>query len=118
MKSPFTTHNPLGISTPLYGFQHRLDNKSTCWHLKNSTTANTNSPSSKMNTNSPSSKTCDSLANYEQHVTPRHTTSFSKNFQLQIASKLAHNNYLQASALKTPLLARKLHVKTSLYVKM
>jgi hypothetical protein len=39
MGSPFTAHSPSGLPTPLQGFQHRLDKKSLCWDLRNSTVA-------------------------------------------------------------------------------
>jgi hypothetical protein len=107
MESPFTAHSPSGLSTPLQGFQHRLDKKSTCWDLRNSTVATQFTQQQ---------NTC-FLGNFEQHITPRHTTSFSMKFQLQTTAKLSHNNYLQASTLRTPLLARKIHVKTTLYAK-
>jgi hypothetical protein len=58
------------------------------------------------------------LMNFEQHVTPRFTTSFSTKFQLQTTDKISHNNYLPASSLRTSLMAKKLHVKNALYAKM
>jgi hypothetical protein len=67
--------------------------------------------------NSPISKRHASLVNFEQYVIVMHTASFSMNFQLQAAAKHSHNSYLQASAFKTSLLARKLHVKFFLYAK-
>jgi hypothetical protein len=108
MESPFTDHSPSGLSTPLQGFQHRLDKNSTCWDFRNSTVATQIHPTT---------KTHASWMNFEQLVTPRHTTSFSTKLQLQTISKHVHNNFLQALTLRTPLLARKLHVKTTLYAK-
>ena len=102
IESPFNAKNPSSLSTPLQGFQHRLERKSTCWNHRNSIVANMNSPISKRHA---------SLVNFEQCVIVMHTASFSMNFQLQAAAKHSHNSYLQASAFKTSLLARKLHVK-------
>jgi hypothetical protein len=52
-----------------------------------------------------------------QHVTPRHTTYFFMRLQFQIVAKHVHHNCLQAPTLINPLMARKLHVKTTLYEK-
>jgi hypothetical protein len=102
MESPFTAHNISSLSTPLQGFQHRLDNNSTCWDLGNSTVATLIFLETKHVLHS---------TNFKQNFTHGPTTSFSMKFQLQTFSKCAHNSYLQASTLRTPLLARKLHVK-------
>jgi hypothetical protein len=104
MESPFTAHSPSSLSTPLQGFQHRLDKKSLLGP-QNSTTATRIHPTTKHML---------PLKNFEQHVTHRHITSFSTKFQLQTTSKLTHNNYLQDSTLKTSLLSRKIHVKITL----
>jgi len=65
----------------------------------------------------PSTKNVLPLMNFKQNVTHRPTSSFSTKIQFQIVAKCAHNNYLQASTLKTPLFSRKLHVKTTLHAK-
>jgi hypothetical protein len=55
--------------------------------------------------------------NLEKQITPMNEASFSTNFKLQKDTKLSHNNYPEALALKAPLLVRKLHVNTALYAK-
>jgi hypothetical protein len=108
MESPFTSHSPSGLSTPLQGFQHRLDRNSTCWDLRNSTAATQIHPATKcmlpwMNLN----KTFTHRNNLFLHEIPA-----PNNFQT------CPQQLLQASTLRTPLLARKLHVKITLYAKM
>jgi hypothetical protein len=66
MGSPFTTHSPSGLPTPLQGFQHRLDRKSLCWDLKNSTAA------TGIHT---TTKHLLLLTNFEQNISHRPTTS-------------------------------------------
>jgi len=102
MESPFTAHSPSGLSNPLQGFQHRLDMNSTCWDFKN--------PTSTIHIR-PTTKTHVYWMNFEQIVAPRNMNSFSMKLQLQKTTKHVHNNCLQASTLRSPLLAKKFHVK-------
>jgi len=102
MESPFIAHSPSDLSTPLQRFQHSLDKKSLCWDLKNSTSATQIHLTTKCLL---------PLKNFEQNVTHSYTTYFSMKFQLQIATKLARNKFLQDLTLKNPLLSKTLHVK-------
>jgi hypothetical protein len=99
MESPFTAHSPSGLSTPLQGFQHRLDMKSLCWDLKEFYSCNMNSPNN---------KTLASLDKFQ-------TKYYSQAHNLFLHEIIAPNNYqtcpqhgfLQASTLITPLLSKK-----------
>jgi hypothetical protein len=108
MESPFTAHNPLGLSTPLQGFQHRLDKNYSCWDFKNSIVVTQILPIAKMHA---------SFMNFKQLSTPRNAASFSTTLQLHNVAKHSHKIFLQAPTLRTPLLARKSHEKTNLYAK-
>jgi hypothetical protein len=108
MGSPFTTHSSSGIPTPLQDFQHRLDRKSLCWDLRNSTTA------TRIHI---ATKHLLLLIILEQNNAHRLATSFPMKLQLQTTTIHAHYGYLLASTLQYLLLSIHLHVKTTLHAK-